>query len=361
MTTAWKKFFTTIIESSANMQPRFYFSTCQIGTEKAVKAEVLSEYPQLRFSFSRPGFVTFKEADNALPALSLRRGIFTRLWGEVLGQTKDRAVLPELIALIPPKAVVQCFDRDLYTPGQEPSGFVRHANIREIVKGLSTVLPEGLPMLDAEVHSLVWVDDFHVFLTRHIHGRGMLASPGNIPLIPLPDNAPSRAYLEIEEAFCRFKPAMTKGLKVLEMGCAPGGATLAMLNRGLDVTGIDPLHMDKRVKFMPGFTSIRKEANLVVAEDLRACNPEWLVMDMNIAPLEALDELTHVVSLLKAVWGKDLRLSRGFFTFKLNAWKFASYIPLYTRRLQQIGFRSLRPTQLCSNRQEFFIYAPCFV
>lgn len=342
------------------MQPRFYFSTCQIGTEKAVKAEVSSEYPQLRFSFSRPGFITFKEADGAPSPLSLRRGIFTRLWGEVLGQTKDRATLPELLSLIPQKAIVQCFDRDLHKPGEEPLGFVRHANIREIVKGLATLPPEGVPMLGGEVYSLVWVDDFHVFLTRHIHGKGMVVSPGDIPLIPLPDNAPSRAYLKIEEAIHRFKPAMTKGLKVLEMSCASGGATLAMLNRGLDVTGIDPLHLDKRVKSMPGFTLIDKEIHAIVGEDLSSCNPEWLVMDMNIAPLEALDELTRVVSLLKAVNGKKLCLSRGFFTIKLNAWKFASYIPLYRRRLQQIGFRSLRVTHLCSNRQEFFIYAPCF-
>ena len=342
------------------MQPRFYCATCQIGTEKAVKAEVLSEHPQLRFCFSRPGFITFKEVDGAPTPLSLRRGIFTRLWGEVLGQTKDRAALPELLSLIPQQAIVQCFDRDLHKPGEEPLGFVRHENIRGIVKGLPSLLREGVPKVDDEVYSLVWVDDFHVFLTRHIHVKGMVASPGDIPLIDLPDNAPSRAYLKIEEAIQRFKPAISQGLEVLEMSCASGGATLAMLNRGLEVTGIGPLHLDKRVRSMPGFTLIDKEVHAIAGEDLSSCNPEWLVMDMNIAPLEALDELTRVVSLLKAAHGKTLCLSRGFFTIKLNAWKFASYIPLYKRRLQQIGFRSLRVTQLCSNRQEFFIYAPCF-
>jgi 23S rRNA (cytidine2498-2'-O)-methyltransferase len=342
------------------MQPRFYFATCQIGTEKAVKAEVLLEYPQLRFSFSRPGFITFKEMDDTHAPLLLRKGIFTRLWGEVVGQTKDQATLPELLSLIPPKAIVQCYDRDLYTPGDEPTGFVRHGNIREIVKGLSTLQPEGVPVLDGDVYSLVWVDHFHVFLTRHIHSKGRVVSPGNIPLIALPDNAPSRAYLKIEEAILRFKPATKKGLKVLEMSCASGGATLAMLDRGLDVTGIDTQYLKKRVRTMPGFTPIHKTANAVVREDLSSCNPEWLVMDINIAPLEALDELTRMVSLLKAVHGKKLCLSRGFFTIKLNDWKFASYIPLYMRRLQQTGFRSLRATQLWSNRQEFFVYAPCF-
>jgi 23S rRNA C2498 (ribose-2'-O)-methylase RlmM len=154
---------------------------------------------------------------------------------------------------------------------------------------------------------------------------------------------------------------MKKGLKVLEIGSAPGGGTMAMLDRGLDVTGIDPQHMDKRVHVMRGFTQIRKAADFIVAEDLGACNPQWLVTDMNIAPLEALDQLANIVALLKKVHGRKLCLNRGFLTIKLNDWKFQSYIPLYLRRLQQMGFRDLHPVQLCSNRQEFFVYAPRFV
>src|SRR5476649_794755 len=109
------------------MNPRFYFATFQVGAEKAVKAEVTAECPQLRFAFSRPGFITFKEDDNAKSALQLKKSIFTRLWGEVVGQTKDASALGELLKLIPAGAVVQAFERDQFVPGDEPESFVRNS------------------------------------------------------------------------------------------------------------------------------------------------------------------------------------------------------------------------------------------
>ncbi len=342
------------------MGARFYFAACQAGAEKAVKAEVGAEYPGLRFAFSRPGFVTFKEESDSTPPLVLWKAVFVRLWGEALGQAKDPAALRALIDLIPPGSVLQCFDRDQYVPGEEPPGFERNSRIRGVLNELGMPVPPGVPRVGETVYSLIWVDDFHVFLGRHVHTERLSGLPGNFVDIPLPPDAPSRAYLKIEEAFARFMPAVEKGLRVLEVGCAPGGATTAMLKRGLRVTGIDPQYMAPQVFAHPLFSSIRKEARHVVAEELRAVNPDWLVMDMSIAPLEALDELAHIVSLLKANFGRDLKLSRGFLTIKLNDWRFASSIPLYLRRIEQIGFRELRPLQLCANRREFFVWAPRF-
>lgn len=342
------------------MKARFYFATCQVGAEKAVKAEVLAEHPELRFSFSRPGFVTFKEPSDSGPPLSLERGIFTRLWGEALGQARNPGALSGLLGLVPPESALQSFDRDQYTPGDEPQVFARHGHIRSILRELGIAENRGSPLRGFEVYSLVWVDNFHVFLTRHLHTGRLSAYPGNMPLIPLPESSPSRAYLKIEEAFERFNPSMRAGLEVLEIGCAPGGATSAMLHRGLKVIGVDPQHMDGRVLSMPGFTSIRKAARYLVADDLRGANPEWLVMDASIAPLEALDELSHAVNLLKSLLGGGIALSQGFLTIKLNDWKFASYIPLYLKRIEEIGFHGLHPIQLCGNRQEFFVWASRF-
>lgn len=342
------------------MNPRFYFATCQVGAEKAVKAEVLAEQPQLRFAFSRPGFVTFKEASDEQPSVQLKKNIFTRLWGEVLGQTKDPATLPELLKLIPDGKTVQIFDRDLYVPGDEPDSFVLHSNIHKIADELNGFQWNEIPRKGSEVYDLIWVDDFHVFVGKHIFSDRISAAPGNIPHIPLAKESPSRAFLKIEEAIYRFNPNIEKGTQVLEVGCSPGGATTAMSMRGLNVTGVDPKYMDKKVYELPGFQFVQKCARDVKAQELVSTNPTWLVMDMNIAPLEALDELHHIVSLLRKNFGKQLKLHEGFLTIKLNDWKFAESIPLYLKRLEEIGFRELKPIQLCSNRQEFFVYAAGF-
>jgi 23S rRNA (cytidine2498-2'-O)-methyltransferase len=341
------------------MNARFYFSTCQIGAEKAVKAEVAAEHPRLRFAFSRPGFVTFKDPDGGAP-LELRLGIFTRLWGEVLDRFSDPATLADALTRIPSGAPLQCFDRDRFTPGEEPPGFRRDGNVRGFLGDGASLLADRAPNLGEIVYSLIWVDDALVFLTRHAHSVRLCGLPGNIVDLPLPDESPSRAYLKLEEALFRFKPACENGLTVLEVGCAPGGATTAMLNRGFRVAGVDPQFMDARVLARPEFRSIRKAARYLSADDIRSVNPDWLVVDMGIPPAEALAELTHVLGLLRSVHGVALKLRLGLITLKLNDWKLAAAIPAYLAKLEKLGFRDLRPTQLCANRQEIFVWAPRF-
>ena len=342
------------------MNPRFYFSVCQVGAEKAVKAEVLLEFPQLRFAFSRPGFITFKEEDDVTPELVLKRGIFTRLWGVVLGQTKDRTAFKDIFALIPKNGIVQAFDRDQHIPGDEPPDYFKNGNIQAMLTAELFKTSNAKPLPGNAVYSLIWIDDFHVFLGRHTHTENLSTAPGNNPDLPLPEESPSRAWLKIEEAFYRFKPIITKGQATLEVGCAPGGASTAILSRGLFVTGIDPQKMDPRVLANPNFTSVKKFARYVTPDDLRSCNPDLLVMDMSIPPADALAELAHVISVLRALYGKELKIRQGFFTLKLNDWKLVSEIPAYLKRLSQIGFNDLHPTQLCSNRQEFFVWAKRF-
>jgi hypothetical protein len=149
-------------------------------------------------------------------------------------------------------------------------------------------------------------------------------------------------------------------MEVLEVGCSPGGATTAMLKRGFKVTGVDPKRMDSSVNRYPEFSFIQKTAESLTREDLKRVNPEWLVLDMNLAPLEALDEIQHVLKLLRENHRGALQLRAGLLTLKLNDWKFAKSIPLYLKRLRELGFQSLIAVQLCSNRQEFFVYAEGF-
>ena len=347
------------------MNSRFYFATCQVGAEKAVKAEVLLQHPHLKFAFSRPGFITFKQDDDRKPMIHLTPGVFTRLWGTVVNQVKDRADFQALIDSIPSKSIVHTFERDQFVPGDEPEGFVANANISAAWKTLPKESAERFRLnVDSEmgeqIYDLIWVDDFHLFLGIHTHGFHFDPSPGNLQKITLPPKSPSRAYLKIAEAIHRFKPKIEKGMQVLEIGCSPGGATLAMLSMGLKVTGVDPKFMNEALYAEPHFKFIQKVAATVTAADLLEVNPDWIVMDMNIAPLEALDELLHVVRCLRQNFGANLKIKQGFLTLKLNDWKFAESIPLYLKRIEEMGFQKLTATQLNSNRQEFLVVAKSF-
>ena len=62
--------------------------------------------------------------------------------------------------------------------------------------------------------------------------------PGGKMDIILPPEAPSRAYLKIQEALLWSEAPLKSGDVVVEIGSAPGGASLALLNRGCTVVGI---------------------------------------------------------------------------------------------------------------------------
>ncbi|MBU6152846.1 MAG: methyltransferase domain-containing protein [Bdellovibrionales bacterium] len=342
------------------MTPRFYYATCQFGAEKTVKDEVLRAHPSLRFAFSRPGFMTFKEESGEAPFIQNPESIFTRVWGESVGQGKGEDALQSLIPLIPKGSVLHAFERDTFVPGDEPEGFVQNARIKKLMESGGLQGFSNAPRVGEYVFDLIYLDEGHVFLGKHLHQDGMEPAPGNQPLISLPATAPSRAYLKLEEAIHRFKPECKAGTRVLEVGCAPGGASTAMLSRGFKVTGVDPKRVDPSVHQNTGFQFIQKTAKTLTRDDLKTANPEWLVLDMNLAPLEALDEIHHVLELLRSIHGSKLALNKGFLTLKLNDWKFASSIPLYLKRVSELGFRDLAAVQLCSNRQEFFVYADSF-
>lgn len=280
-----------------------------------MKAEVLSVHPSLRFAFSRPGFVTFKEdlSDSAAesPALVLPAPVFARLWGEAVDQTRDPAGLSALLARVPEGAVVHAFDRDRFVPGDEIEGYAVDEKIRSIAEVSAFLasrckLPPSAPLAPGDrVYDLIWIDDFHVFLGRRLHSSRLSPFPGNILPLELPAHSPSHAWLKLEEALLRFNPVVQSGWQALEIGCAPGGATTALLDRGFSVTGIDPQFMAESVAARKGFRHVRKPARYAEASDLSGVNPDWIVMDMSILPKDALGELSHVIGLLRDIHGKN--------------------------------------------------------
>ena len=67
------------------MPSRFVFVTVQSGAERALKADIEREHPELKFAFSRPGFVTFRSSEDLANDFVLRT-VFARTWGYSRGK-----------------------------------------------------------------------------------------------------------------------------------------------------------------------------------------------------------------------------------------------------------------------------------
>src|SRR5881227_2533158 len=74
--------------------PEFIFVTCQLGAEAALKAEVARDWPEMRFAYSRPGFLTFKlPADHRLSEECDLGLVFARASGFSLGKASGATIV----------------------------------------------------------------------------------------------------------------------------------------------------------------------------------------------------------------------------------------------------------------------------
>jgi 23S rRNA (cytidine2498-2'-O)-methyltransferase len=347
------------------MPARFLFAATQAGAERALKNEVARDQPTLRFAFSRPGFVTFRLPDDSAkdPKLDC---VFARTWGYSLGKASadDDALLAReawrLVATYLPNDVssevrhLHVWRRDRALPGDEAYDPAAAELERAIGAALLEQRPRPGPATRPAVNTVaadgdlvldcVLVERREWWLGWHRAASPETRWPGGVPPIAVPQRLVSRAYLKIVEALEWSLLPIAAGDRCIEIGSAPGGSCLALLERGLLVTGIDPAEMDATVLAHPSFTHLRARAKDVKRSVFRDCR--WLVMDANVAPNYTLDTLDGLLT-QAGIRPKGLVL-----TLKLTDSKLAEKLPEIAERIRAHGYRRVRMRQLAFNRQE---------
>jgi 23S rRNA (cytidine2498-2'-O)-methyltransferase len=347
------------------MSAEFLFAVCQPGAEGALKIDVARTQPALRFAFSRPGFVTFRaDASSAAPAAV--DSPFARTSGRSLGRVAGvddaalaRAAWNALGAGLAAETLTAArhlhvwprerplpgddgFEPSLLAPAQEAADALQEARpvaaaSRELA--INETARDGDVVLDC---TLVAPGEW--WLGWHVVERVEQRWPGGVPPLVAPRRLISRAYLKILEALLWSELPVEAGDACVEIGSAPGGACLALLERGCLVTGIDPAEMDPLVLAQPGFTHLRSRAKDAKHAVFRGCR--WLVMDANVAPKYTLDTVTAILA-RPQVHPEGLIL-----TLKLTDPKLAASLPDFAVRLARCGYRRIRMRQLAFNRQE---------
>jgi 23S rRNA (cytidine2498-2'-O)-methyltransferase len=352
-------------EAAAAAAPAFLFATCQVGAEGALKHEILRDWPAFRFAYSRPGFLTFKLPSEAPPDEPFDvHSVFARAWGFSLGKltaqhVDERAQGVWRLAGAARYDALHVWQRDMARPGWR--GFEPHVTPAALQAELAIRRhwPEGQGVAPAphariaepghRVLDCVLVEPDEWWVGWHRADRGESRFPGGLREIALPPHAVSRAWLKMTEALAWAALPMTPAQRIVELGCAPGGASQALLEHGLLVTGIDPAEVDPRVLAHPHFTHIRKRADDVRRREFRGV--AWLAADMNVAPDTMLDTVESIVT------HPQVTIRGLLLTVKLLEWKLAANIPAYLSRIQSWGYDAARARQLAHNRQEVCVAA----
>lgn len=354
--------------------PQFVFMTCRAGAEGAVKDEVARAEPTWRFSYSRPGFVTFK-CTGGSPldehGLAQRHWTFAHAHGMSLGRVRGEK-LEELAARVWKQESVAALaadgiaavhvwqvpapdadtdhDHDTNPLCEAIEAAVRRAAPQSCVGLHAAPLPECRParrngrVLDVVVLSPgEWWIGHHLAVRRHERWPG-----GAIP-VALPEHAVSRAYAKLNEALAWSDLPLAADDECVEIGCAPGGASQALLERGLFVTGIDPAEVDPSVLAHPRFRHLKKRGRDVRRKEFEGVR--WLVADMNIAPDATLDQVEAIVN------HPGVSIRGLVLTLKLSDWKLSSRLPQLAARVRGWGYREVRTRQLTTGGQEVCLVA----
>ncbi len=357
---------------SNDWPPQFIFTVCQRGAEQVLKQEIAARLADARLAFSRPGFVTFKLGEPCqqpeqfqLPSTFARAYGFSlgklvgSKTGELAAQVWETPAIKQLVAS-EGFADIHTWQRDAKlsgTRGFEPGQTLLAQEVERVIRERSPIeslhpmpaVPRPPSRRNGWVLDVVLVEPNEWWIGCHRTTRRFDCWPGGVPPLDLPEHAVSRAYLKMAESLEWSALPILKGDLCLELGCAPGGAAQALLDRGARVLGVDPAEVELEVNEHPNFQHLRRRSAEVSRRQLHGVR--WLAADMNVTPTYTLDAVEDIVS-NKATAVRGLLL-----TLKFTDWKLAAQLPGYIERVRSWGYRDVRTRQLASNGREICLVA----
>lgn len=352
-------------------QPPFVYAVCQHGAEAVLKRELALRAPQLRPAFSRPGFVTFKlDVPCVDPEKFHLPSAFARTSGFSLGSVKGERLhdlaaevwqLPEVQTFLASVelAGLHVWQRDERTPGDrgfEPGPTLLAEEAEQVIRELSPIeslLPDApggrSTPRNRWVLDVAMIEPNQWFVGCHRSTSRVASWPGGVPDVDFPEHAVSRAYLKMAEAMSWASLPMSIGERVVELGCAPGGASQALLDAGLEVIGVDPAEVDESVLADPHFTHVRSRSVETSRKVFR--HVQWLAADMNVPPTFTLDAVEAVVK------HPGISIRGMLLTLKLPDLALVEELPKFVERVRSWGYLDVRLRQLAFNRQEICLAA----
>lgn len=353
------------------MNAEFAYCVCQPGVEPALKAEVAARLPGWKFAFSRPGFVTFKLPKPAeVASFDPLRLTFARTFGLSYGRIEGDASAPgdlakqvwahetthALAALAPLALHAWSRDHDLpgengVEPGPTPESIAA-------VEALRASAPEGVLVDHATgdggakiALDIALVEPGQWWIGAHALRSRTDRWPGGAPKLELPSDAVSRAYLKMQEGLRWSGLPCRKGDYWIEFGCAPGGASQALMDAGMHVVGVDPAEVDPIVAANPLFEHLRARSNEIGVDEVT--DASWIAADINVAPQYTLDSVERLVT------HDSMRVRGLLLTLKLLSLNLArpEVVAETIERVRSWGFADVRTRQLAHNRREYCLAA----
>lgn len=287
---------------------------CRSGFESALAAELLERAPEGVlpgvYPIAREGsaHVLLRTADGraqaglaeflATPLVFARR---VYLECSVHGQLPAGNRLEPLLELLPSESAFQGLEL-AHPDTNEGKGVGRF--LRGFRKALEPALARRGPRLDAPDGprlSLFFPD------STQVHAGWCRPPqpdwPMGIPRLRVPRGTPSRSRLKLEEGLLSLLSpeeranCLQPGMRAVDLGAAPGGWSHYLLQRGLDVIGVDHGGIAPAVAEDPAFRHVRADGFTWRPDRF----VDWVVCDMVDKPARVAD---HLGEWLRSGWAR---------------------------------------------------------
>lgn len=297
----------------------FFFALTNVEAEALLKEEVRVRYPELKLSYSRPGFLTFK-GDRVIPF----KPLFSRVAGLSLGKFRESE-------LNYPKAWVW---------SRNPELLVIPPHLKELSDKTIFKIGETATLIMMIGNDEYWVGQY-TLESHHFQTPGEVSSIAE-------KQVPSRAYYKIAEAFESLDLPFDHHERVVELGSAPGGASLFLLEQDMKVMGVDPAEMDPIVKKNINFMHFKRPFETITKEDFNN-DVDWIISDINLPPTVVLQQVYRFLTFLEP---------RGLvLTLKMNELKHLELISKIRETMKSNGFGIVHLKYLPSHRKEIALIA----
>jgi 23S rRNA (cytidine2498-2'-O)-methyltransferase len=324
----------------------FVFATCRAGSEAALKREVAARHGAwLTPAYMRPQLITWK-ARTEMPADFELGAAYACVSGWSAGRaTSSEEVLSLLNSQSLSVANIHVFPRRFDEDDAMPDVW---AKIEIIHHALAAAIPKikASPFI---LDVILGEEGEPWFIGIHRRTSAAHPSPGALPRVSIPASAPSRAWSKMEQSLTWLgldKSDTLRGQTALELGSAPGGAAWALLERGMNVIGVDTGQMDERVLVHPSYTHISLPAGDVSLRSLPK-QVDLIASDMNVHPGLAVKYIEHFTRCLSP---RYLVL-----TLKMNNAQVESEIPALLQQVRRFAPGEVYARQLPANRSEITV------
>jgi len=326
------------------MNEQFLFFCTNIGNESFLKEEIRIFHPELTLSYSRKGFITFKNKGTPydLEGLLQFKVTFATRMGICLGKSN-------------PDLLLESVTKSLAEFGVEINKCTIHSFslntdfCLESEKIFEKKVNEYSP-INKTVIDVIALSDKEVWYGIHKVGKQTSHFPNSNPGIEIPKESPSRAYLKIAEAFESFNLNCDKSDQWLDFGSSPGGASYFLLDKGFRVFGIDPAQTSSVVSNHPNYSHLSTPVQDLSQEEL----PEgirWVNVELNLNPKQSIKE---VLRLCKKY---NFTLKGILLTIQIIKIDHVKNIKNFENHFYEWGFKEVVSCQLPSHKKEYVVFA----